>query len=162
MLKNKEKIYSISAIIIMLDQMIKLLIRSKMALTSEITIIPNFFSFYYVENTGAAFSILTNKTLLLVLIAIACLVLLDRYITKLLKISKLEIISYGLVIGGIVGNLIDRLLYESVIDYLSFTIFNYNFPVFNLSEIYITYRIFLLLYYYIKEELFTKKVEKTK
>ena len=93
MLKNKEKIYSISAIIIMLDQMIKLLIRSKMALTSEITIIPNFFSFYYVENTGAAFSILTNKTLLLVLIAIACLVLLDRYITKLLKISKLEIIA---------------------------------------------------------------------
>ena len=137
MLKNKEKIYSISAIIIMLDQMIKLLIRSKMALTSEITIIPNFFSFYYVENTGAAFSILTNKTLLLVLIAIACLVLLDRYITKLLKISKLEIISYGLVIGGIVGNLIDRLLYESVIDYLSFTIFNYNFPVFNLADVFI-------------------------
>ena len=146
MLKNKEKIYSISAIIIM----------------SEITIIPNFSSFYYVENTGAAFSILTNKTLLLVLIAIACLVLLDRYITKLLKISKLEIISYGLVIGGIVGNLIDRLLYESVIDYLSFTIFNYNFPVFNLADIAITCGIFLLLYYYIKEELFTKKVEKTK
>ena len=43
MLKNKEKIYSISAIIIMLDQMIKLLIRSKMTLTEEITIIPNFF-----------------------------------------------------------------------------------------------------------------------
>lgn len=160
--KNKEKIYSISAIIIMLDQMIKLLIKSKMTLTEEITIIPNFFSLYYVENTGAAFSILTNKTLLLVLIAIACLVLLDCYITKLLKISKLEIISYGLVIGGIVGNLIDRLLYESVIDYLSFTIFNYNFPVFNLADIAITCGIFLLLYYYIKEELFTKKVEKTK
>ena len=63
---------------------------------------------------------------------------------------------------NIVGNLIDRLLYESVIDYLSFTIFNYNFPVFNLADIAITCGIFLLLYYYIKEELFTKKVEKTK
>ena len=108
MLKNKEKIYSISAIIIMLDQMIKLLIRSKMTLTEEITIIPNFFSLYYVENTGAAFSILTNKTLLLVLIAIACLVLLDRYITKLLKISKLEINSLSEITTSL-GTLYDKM-----------------------------------------------------
>ena len=61
------------------------------------------------------------------------------------KFTIVEAISFmvvtfalGMIIGGIVGNLIDRLLYHSVIDYLSFNIFGYNFPVFNIADIGIT------------------------
>lgn len=159
MKKIKEHIYSISAIIIMLDQMLKLLIRSKMTLSEELTIIPNFFSLYYVENTGAAFSILKDKTIILVLIALICLFFLDRYITKIDKLPKLEIISLGLVIGGILGNLIDRLLYESVTDYLSFTFFSYNFPVFNIADIAITLGVIFLIISTIKSDLKPKKTK---
>ena len=60
-------------------------------------------------------------------------------------INKFETITYGLLLGGIYGNLIDRILYGYVIDYLDFTIFGYNFAVFNLADILIVGTIFLLL-----------------
>ena len=52
--------------------------------------------------------------------------------------TKWRIFSLGIVIGGIVGNLVDRILYGAVVDYLSFDIFGYGFPVFNIADIGIT------------------------
>ncbi|MBR2246691.1 MAG: signal peptidase II [Bacilli bacterium] len=136
-MKNKEKVYSVAAILLIIDQFVKLLIKTKMKVLTEIKIIPNFFSIYYVKNKGAAFSILNGKTYIFIIVAILLLFLIDRYL-KEEKFTKLSIISLGMIIGGIVGNLIDRLLYHSVIDYLSFNIFGYNFPVFNIADIGIT------------------------
>ena len=72
-------------------------------------------------------------------------------------ITTLHIISLGIMIGGIIGNLFDRIIYESVIDYLSFEIFNYNFPVFNLADIGITIGAVLLIIALTKEEKEKKK-----
>lgn len=144
-MKSRENIYKITAIILMLDQFIKILVNRYMDLGSSIKIIPNFFSLFYLKNTGAAFSILEDSTILLVIISAIVIVLLDRYIKKEKNFTKLSEIGLGLIMGGIFGNLIDRIIHHGVIDYLSFRIFNYNFPVFNLADMTIVIGVGLLL-----------------
>lgn len=144
-MKNKKLIYTIALITVLLDQVIKYLVMNNMALHQEIKLIPNFFSLYYLKNTGAAFSILGNKTILLILVSIFCLIIIKNSIKKLKRTNTLNIISLGIMTGGIIGNLFDRVLYKSVIDYLSFNIFNYSFPVFNLADIGITVGAILLI-----------------
>lgn len=136
-MRNRERVYTVSAIILMLDQMLKMVVKNNLYLMQEIKVIPNFFSIYYVENKGAAFSILSGKTYIFVLVALFLLVALDKYIGKE-KLTKFSILSLGIVIGGVLGNLIDRLLYHSVVDFLLFNIDGYAFPVFNIADVGIT------------------------
>lgn len=156
-MKNKKFIYTVALFFLLLDQVIKFIITNNMALMEEITIIPKFFSIYYLKNIGATFSIMGNRTLFLIMIAIVCLIVLKYYIKSLKQVNTLTIISLGMMIGGIVGNLFDRILYQSVIDYLAFTFGKYNFPVFNLADIGITVGAVLVIINLIKEEIDTKK-----
>lgn len=143
---KREKIYQITAVLLMIDQVIKLLVDSNMELFQEIKIIPNFFSIHYVKNTGAAFSILQNNTIILTIISVIVVILLDGYIKKEEKsIDKRDAISLGIIMGGIFGNLIDRIIHHGVIDYLSFTFFSYSFPVFNFADICIVLGVGLLI-----------------
>lgn len=151
--RNKEKIYSIACIFLIIDQLIKILIKTKMNLLQEITIIPNFFSIYYIENEGAAFSILQNKTIFLIVISIICIMLIDKYLSKAKDLTKLTRISFGILLGGMIGNLIDRLLYGTVTDYLAFNFFSYSFPVFNFADIGITIGVLLIIVMTILEEI---------
>lgn len=158
-MKNKKFIYTIGMFYMLVDQLIKLLVTKNMNLLQEITIIPNFFSLYYLKNTGAAFSILGNQTIILILISLICLVVIKNYIKKLKRVKNLTIISLGMMLGGILGNLFDRILYKSVIDYLSFEFFGYNFPVFNFADIGITVGAVLLVIDLILEEKELRKKE---
>lgn len=133
--KIKSNIIQIATILLILDQFTKILVMTNLKELKDYIIIKNFFSLYYIKNTGAAFSILENQTIVLIILSLIILVILNNYISLLTKSSKLEKLSLGLILGGILGNLIDRLLYNSVIDFLSFRIFNYNFPVFNIADI---------------------------
>lgn len=152
MRNNKSKIYLISLILLIVDQLVKLLIKSTFKLHEELELIPNFFSVLYLQNDGAAFSILQNKTYLLVIVAIICLGIMVYYIQKEKTFTKLSSISLGLILGGIIGNLLDRIIYKKVIDYLSFTFFTYNFPVFNIADVGITVGALLLIVSCLKEE----------
>lgn len=152
MKNNKSKIYIISLVLLILDQLVKIIIKSNFKLHEELELIPNFFSIHFLQNEGAAFSILQNKTYLLVLVALVCLIVMIYYIKKEKYFSKLSSISLGLILGGIMGNLIDRILYKKVIDYLSFTIITYSFPVFNIADIGITIGAILLIISYLLEE----------
>ncbi len=135
-MSNKHKIYKLMGILFSIDQIIKIIIRHNINELQEIVIIKNFFSLTYVNNSGAAFSILENSTLLLVLISVIIIILLNNYIKKEAEqLKKVEIISLGLLLGGIFGNLIDRIINKQVTDYLSFNIFNYGFPIFNFADI---------------------------
>ncbi|MBR3210772.1 MAG: signal peptidase II [Bacilli bacterium] len=146
-MKNKQKIYGIFSVVLLLDQLIKILVRKNMELYEEIKIIPRFFSIYYVENTGAAFSILKDATIGLIVISVVFIVLINREIKKEEQnLNTLSIFSLGIILGGIFGNLVDRVLYHHVIDYLSFTLGSYSFPVFNLADMGITIGLGLLLF----------------
>ena len=151
-LKNKKNIYITGIILLLIDQIVKILIRTKMALYQEIKIIPKIFSLYYVENDGAAFSILGSKTILLITVSIVCLVILNNFILKE-ELPKISHIPLGILLGGIMGNLIDRIIFQSVTDYLSLFIFKYRFPVFNIADMAICLStIFLTIVFIIDEQ----------
>ena len=132
-----KKITLISLICIFIDQITKLIIKNTINLHSSIILIKNFFSLAYVKNYGAAWSILSGSRIFLITIALVSLYLIYNYFIKNKDLNKLEIITYGLLIGGIIGNLIDRIVFGYVIDFFDFLIFNYNFPVFNFADIFI-------------------------
>ena len=135
----------VSIFSVAIDQIIKLIITYFMSLNSSIIIIKNFFSITYVMNNGAAWSILSGHSWFLILMAILALNLIYIFFIKDKVLNKFEIIVYGLLIGGVLGNLIDRIIYGKVVDYLDFTIFNYNFPIFNFADIFICVSVFLLI-----------------
>ncbi len=135
--------------LLLLDQGSKFIIES--ILKSSITVIPDFFSLNLVYNTGASFSILSDQTYLLIGISIFCLVALQMTKSTISN-SKLKSITYALLFGGIVGNLIDRLAFKYVRDFLEFNIFGYHFPVFNLADVEIIIGTMLMIYIIWKEE----------
>ena len=157
-MKTREKIYSIAAISIMIDQIVKIIIRTKIKLNTSIPLIPNIFNLTYVENKGAAFSILQNTQIFLIIIGLVFLYVIDYYIKKEKKFDKLNIIALGLIIGGIIGNLVDRILLHAVVDYLDFTLI--NFPIFNIADSCITIGVILFIISIIKEEIDSKKNNK--
>ena len=142
-MKNNKRflIYGFAILLLIIDLIVKLFLKNNMELGDEIILIPNLFSIYYVENSGAAFSILQNKTIFLIIVSLFCLVFLDRMIVS--SNSKLENISISLIIGGLFGNLVDRMLYSRVIDYISIM----EFPVFNLADSFIVIGVIIFIYY---------------
>lgn len=130
-MKKKEIIITI--LLLILDQGSKYgmehLLQNK-----SISIIPNFFSLDYVQNTGGAWSILSGNTVVLIIISLICLFAL-AYMKPTVKDSKLKSISFTLLYAGIIGNLLDRIVFGYVKDFLSFQIFAYSFPVFNIADI---------------------------
>lgn len=159
-MKNREDIYKITSIILMIDQFIKLIIKNSMNLYQQIKIIPNFFYIFYIQNRGAAFSILENNTFFLIIISVIFIVILDRTIKQEKEFKPLQVISLGMIMGGIFGNLMDRIVHHAVIDYLAFQIFEYEFPVFNLADIGITVGAVLLGFSFIQENFNKKKKSK--
>ena len=142
-----KKIFLFSLIFVVLDFVVKIIINNNIALYDSINIIPNFFSITYVRNTGAAFSIMENNRVLFIIIAIIALILIYKYLIMNKVIDRYLMISYSMLVGGIIGNMIDRVIYGYVIDYLSFNIFGYNFPIFNLADTFIVISIIMLLLY---------------
>lgn len=135
-MNNRYKIYRLMCILLVIDQIIKIVIRHSLNEFQEVKVIKDFFSLIYVQNTGAAFSIMKDATLFLILLSVVFIIFIDKYIRKEeSKLTKIDIITYGMIMGGIYGNLIDRIIHRKVTDYLAFNIVNYNFPVFNFADI---------------------------
>ena len=148
-----KKVYIFALIRLIIDQIVKILVSNYLILGQTIKIINNFFYLTYVQNKGAAFSILIGYRYILIIITFIFLYYLHKCIKKQKSFNKLEIISYGLLLGGIIGNLIDRIIYGYVIDYFDFMIFNYNFPIFNLADSFIVIGcIILVINSYLKGE----------
>ena len=139
-----KKILPISLLLVVIDQVIKVLVINNMTLQQSITVINNFFNITYVRNTGAAWSILSGNVLLLIMISILALVFIYYYFLKDKELKRIDTVSYSMLIGGIVGNLIDRMIHGYVIDYLDFKIFNYNFPIFNIADTLIVISIIII------------------
>lgn len=137
----KKRIYLVSFICFVIDLVSKLFVLNN---DKVITVIPNFFNIVLVKNTGAAFSSFEGFTYIFVLMAVLVLVYLFKYVFSN-TLSFLEELSYSLLIGGIVGNLFDRIVYHGVIDFLSFSMFGYDFPVFNMADVFICVGVLLMI-----------------
>ena len=135
-----------------LDQALKIIIDNHLMLGESVKIIPNFFNITIAHNTGAAWSILNNKSIFLILIGIIALIIVYFCFIKNKNLKKLDIILISMLISGILGNLIDRIRLGYVIDYLDFNLFGYDYPIFNLADILIVLSIIILVIKSIKEE----------
>ena len=149
---KKSKYLIISLVLLIIDQISKYFVMTNIKLNKSIVIIPNFFKLTYTNNHGAAFSILEGNTILLIVVSIIALILIYLFLIKNHKLSSLEIFSYSLLIGGIIGNLIDRILYHYVIDFIHFEIFNYHFPIFNIADVAIVIGIMIMILIILKED----------
>ena len=138
----KSRYLIIGLFIVIVDQIVKLLVINKNS-----TIIPNFLSITFTENTGAAFGVGTRY----IIIILSLLIIVGLfYITIKHKDNIISYIPFMLIISGAVSNLIDRFFRGFVIDYIDINIF--NFPNFNIADISITIGIFSLIYFLITKE----------
>lgn len=143
----KKKIYILSLIFFIIDLISKVLVIN--TINKEIVLIPNFLSFNKVSNEGAAFSILNGGRIIFIILAVIVIIYIVKYMLKNIN-NKVEILSYSLLLGGILGNLFDRIVYGKVIDFISFKIFGYYFPIFNLADSMIVVGAILLIINLIK------------
>lgn len=141
----KRKITILSIILFIIDQTSKVVLDRLLTLNKSITIFDKFFYITKVYNDGISFSMLSGKKILIIIINILILVGLYFYMKKF-KNNKRNYIAFSLVFGGLFGNLLDRIIYGYVIDFLDFNILGYNYPVFNLADSFIVIGICLILY----------------
>ena len=146
----KKKSFCIALYILIFDRLIKNVIN-----TYEVSwvndIVPNVLYLTKVYNDGAAWSIFSGSRCFLIIFAIIAFVFLWKYQAKI-KYNFRNILSFGLVYGGVLGNLYDRLRYGYVIDYIGVIIFDYDFPVFNLADMAIVIGLLLFIYAIYKGE----------
>ena len=158
-MKNRPYLYDVvmflvGILVISLDQWSKAAIRQHFGTCNNGAYIPfpnDHFGFVYACNVGAAFSLFAqgNALLLFAFIAIALAVIIWLYIYFSKQPSLLLKISFGLILGGAIGNLIDRFRLGYVTDFLQFSIkqINFTFAIFNLADSSICIGIFLLMIY---------------
>lgn len=139
-----KRIFIISFIVLLVDIISKRLVINYMAVRESISLIDNFFSLTYVRNTGVAFSLLNGYVWLIVMMTAVVIVMLFKYVKDNVG-SNVELVSYGFILGGAIGNLIDRVVYGYVVDFLDFNIFGYNAPIFNLADCFIVIGVILLI-----------------
>ena len=140
-----KKIAIISIICICIDQLSKIIISNVLKLNSCKEIISNFYYMCNAHNDGAAWSILSGSRYFLILVPFIVIPIIYYFFIRNKKIGIIETISYGMLIGGIIGNLIDRIIYGYVIDFFDFIIFGYDFPIFNIADTCIVISIILII-----------------
>ena len=142
-------IYWVLAGILMIsaDQLTKYIAAAKLAGKSGIEIIPNILEFYYTTNNGAAFSSFAGRRLLLIVMPIIMMIVLVVFLRKTKNKSFIIKLTVLMIIAGGIGNLIDRIAYGYVVDFINFTFI--KFPIFNVADIFVTVGGVILVVYLI-------------
>lgn len=143
---NRYYAFLVAIIALFADQTVKNIIAQNMLLNEKITILNNVLSITKIYNTGAAFGIFQNKTLFLALFSAVIIIGIFVYLVK--NRNSLNFINktaWGLILGGTIGNFIDRLSLKYVLDFIRLDFI--NFPIFNIADICINCGAALLIIY---------------
>jgi signal peptidase II len=140
------------ALIVVTDQITKLIVDRTMPLYHSIPVIDGLFNLTYIRNTGAAFGIFAGSApafrlsflILFSLIAIAFVITMLR---RLANDRTGLITALSFILGGAIGNLVDRVAYGEVIDFFDFYLGRYHWPAFNVADSFITLGVLITLYY---------------
>ena len=138
-------IYIVIIIFLIIDIISKLIVSRVCTLNNSVSVINNFFSITYTHNYGGAWSLFSGSTIFITVISIIVIIGIIIYLSKKKINNKIESLGYSFLLGGAIGNLIDRIIYGYVIDFLDFNIFGYNFPIFNIADMGIVIGIFLII-----------------
>src|SRR5699024_2941021 len=146
------KHYIIALVLIIIDQITKWLIVVNMEIGESITIIEGFFYILSHRNSGAAWGILQGQMIFFYIITVIVIIFVIYYMQKYAKNNKTLAISLSFILGGAIGNFIDRIFRQEVVDFASFIIINYNFPIFNVADSALTIGVILVFIAMIIEE----------
>jgi signal peptidase II len=146
-----RKILTIAMVTLVVDQITKSILGNLIKLGTTKQIIKNFFYITTVHNDGAAWGIFSNQSIIIIIGTIISFFIIYKFIYGFKKNTRNNI-AFGLVLGGLAGNLCDRLFLGYVRDFLDFIIFKYDFPVFNIADVAIVIGVILLIIAIIKGE----------
>ncbi len=132
----------LAVVVVILDQWSKYYVQSQMSLGMSIPVIPEIFHLTYILNPGAAFGILENQRFFFVIIAVAMIATVVYLYPRLPSKPLLLRLGIGLMVGGAVGNVIDRIKTGYVVDFFDFRIW----PIFNIADIAIVVGVSCIVY----------------
>lgn len=154
-MKSSMKKYTVFAIcasvVLFLDLLTKMIIQSRLHLYESITIIDNLLNITYVKNTGVAFGLFSQnpsalKTAFLIALTTISIGLILYFIVILKDGTTLSRVSLGMILGGATGNLIDRIRFGAVIDFIDLHYGNIHWPAFNIADAAITVGIIVIMW----------------
>ena len=141
---RKIMTFIIASLSIVVDQVIKIFVINNLQPIKSVTVIDNLLTFTYVENKGMAFGMLANQRWIFIALTSIVILALVIAVFKLKNQSRLFYISAALLIGGGIGNLIDRILYGYGVDYIALSFFP---PVCNFADYCVTAGVIMFLVY---------------
>lgn len=135
----REVYFFLAGTVLIMDQVTKLIVAKSIPLHDSITVIPGFFRISHVLNPGAAFSLFADirsplATLGLLLFSFIVMTVITTILLKSKRVFNRTNLGLSLILGGALGNFLDRLLTGSVVDFLAFRLGNYHWPDFNLAD----------------------------
>jgi len=136
--------------VVVLDQVTKIYMDTAFHLHESLPVIPDFFSLTYVRNPGAAFGLFAGqssffRTAFFSVVSLVALSFLALMVYQAPKDDRWQIVALSLLLGGAMGNIIDRIQLGEVIDFLDFYIGTYHWPAFNVADSAITIGVTLLM-----------------
>ena len=145
--------YLLAFVVILLDQWTKWLVVRYMELGESIPIIENVLYMTSHRNRGAAWGMLQGQFWLFYIITVVVVVGIVIYIQRLQPTQRLFGVALGLMLGGALGNFIDRVFRKEVVDFIHAYIFSYSFPIFNVADAALTIGVvFMFIYTWIEEK----------
>lgn len=148
----------VAALVVILDQLSKLWINVNRPQTE---LLPGFLDLVYVENTGAIFGLFHNHTEVFIALGIAGVIVILVFLRYFPPATTLGAVSFALILGGAVGNLIDRIRLGYVIDFINIHVQELlHWPAFNVADTALTVGILVLIYYFYKSRVFGKAYER--
>lgn len=138
-------LYGLSAGSLALDQLTKTLVRASMAIGETHAVVPGFFNLRHVINLGGAFSLLHGQVWLLAAVSLAVVIGIVAYERRRGAMPRWQTVGLGILLGGTLGNLIDRVARGQVTDFLDVYVGAYHWPTFNVADICINVGVGLLV-----------------
>ncbi|WP_343840964.1 signal peptidase II [Salinibacillus aidingensis] len=152
--ENDVWYYLAAFIIIAIDQVTKWIVDKQMALYESIPVIENFFYITSHRNKGAAWGILQGQMWFFYIVTTIVVIFVIYYMQKHVKEHPLLGWSLSLILAGAIGNFIDRIFRQEVVDFFDFIIFGYDYPIFNVADSSLVVGVILMLIYTLFEERF--------
>jgi len=145
--KGMRSLLGLATFIVILDLGSKWWMSQVLTYSESISVLPGFFQLTLVHNTGGAFGLFANQTFVFVVLSIITIFFLLGLYRAYASKSKWLVWPIGLVLGGAVGNLIDRVRYGYVVDFLDFFVKDWHWPAFNLADSCICVGLGILAFY---------------
>ena len=146
-----KKILGITTCVLALDQISKIIAQMFLELNISKMVIKDFFYLTLCHNDGAAWGIFSGYSFLIIALTMVALLIIYKFIYSFKRNNRNDL-AFGFLLGGLGGNLIDRLFLGYVRDFFDFYIFGYDYPVFNVADIFIVVGVILLIIAIIKGE----------